>query len=199
MDNFDLRKYLVENKVTTNSRMVITETLFNTGKEYLKAAAQEYYDVNLDDPDAEQQLKDVGAIDEDTTTLPVDAVVYMMEFDDQVGRINVDELYDYMDENGIKMQDVAEYQFNKDSYNFGAYGGAGEYESTIEISRFVDQKGNPVKIEGYDFGVGTDRGALGNNECLLINTPHARIIKSIADIFDVDAGWYAGYKGRTQN
>jgi hypothetical protein len=198
MDNFDLRKYLVENKVTTNSRMVITETLFNTGKEYLKAATQEYYHVNLDDPDAEQQLKDVGAIDEDITTLPVDAVIYMMEFDDQVGRINIDKLYDYMDENGMKMQNVAEYQFNKDSYNFGAYRGAGEYESTIELFRVVDEKGNPVKIEGYDFVVGTDRGPLGD-EYALINTPHARIIKSISNIFDVDAGWYAGYKGRTQN
>jgi hypothetical protein len=198
MDNFDLRKYLVENKVTTNSRMVITETLFNTGKEYLKAAAQEYWDVNLDDPDAEEQLEDAGANEGGTTTLPVDAVLYMMNFDDQVGRINNQELEQYIEKNGLEMQSVAEYQFNEKSYNFLTHLGAGEYESTIEIFRLVDEKGNPVKIEGYDFVVGTDRGPLGD-EYALINTPHAKIIKSIANIFDVDAGWYAGYKGRTQN
>jgi hypothetical protein len=32
-----------------------------------------------------------------------------------------------------------------------------------------------------------------------MNTPHVKILKSISDIYNVDAGWYAGYKGRTKN
>ena len=53
MDNFDLKKYLVENKLTTNSRMLIVETLFSTGREYLKATAKDYYNVDLDSPNVE--------------------------------------------------------------------------------------------------------------------------------------------------
>ncbi len=198
MDNFDLRKYLIENKVTTNSRMPIVEALFSTGREYLKAAAKQYWGVDLDSPNAEQELEASGAVGGGISTLPVDAVMWMIDNDPQVSGISEKELADYLEENALELETVAEYQFNEESYNFVALGGAGEYESTIVISRAVNEKGKPVKIENFDFIVGTDRGSMGG-EYALMNTPHVKILKSISDIYNVDAGWYAGYKGRTKN
>jgi len=198
MDNFDLKKYLVENKVTTNSRMLVAETLLSSGREYLKAAAKQYWDVDLDDPNAEQELEASGAVAGEISTLPVDAVMWMMDNDPQVQSISEGELEDYLEENALKLKTVVEYQFNKESYDFAHFGGAAEYESTIKISRAVNTKGEPVKIENFDFIVGTDRGSMGG-EYALMNTAHTRILKSISDIYDVDAGWYAGYKGRVKN
>jgi hypothetical protein len=198
MDNFDLRKYLIENKATTNSRVLIAETLLSSGREYLKAAAKQYWDVDLDDPNAEQELEASGAVTDGISTLPVDAVMWMIDNDPQVESISEEELRDYLEEYALKLEPVAEYQFNQESYDFASLGGAGEYESTIVVSRAVNTEGRPVKIEKFDFVVGTDRGSMGG-EYALMNTAHTRILKSISDIYDVDAGWYAGYKGRTKN
>jgi hypothetical protein len=174
--------------------MLVAETLLSSGREYLKAAAKQYWDVDLDDPNAEQKLEAAGGIG----TLPVDAVMWMMDNDPEVESISDGELEDYLEENALKLETVAEYQFTEESYDFSALRGAGEYESTIEISRAVNTKGEPVKIENFNFIVGTDRGSMGG-EYALMNTAHTRLLKSISDIYDVDAGWYAGYKGRTKN
>ena len=198
MDNFDLKKYLIENKLTINSRMTIVETLFSTGREYLNAAAKQYWGIDLDNPNVEQELKASGIGDGGMSTLPVDVVMWMQDNDPGVGSIDEEELADYLEENALDLETVAEYQFNEESYNFVALKGAGEYESTIVISKAVNEKGESVKIENFDFIVGTDRGSTGGTYALM-NTPHVTILKSISDIYNVDAGWYAGYKGRTKN
>jgi hypothetical protein len=198
MDNFDLKKYLVENKLTTNSRMLIVETLFSTGREYLKATAKDYYNVDLDSPNAEQEAEKAGITSDGITALPADVVMWMQDNDPGVGSIDETELFDYLEENALKLEDVAEYQFNEESYDFVALGGGGEYESTILILRVFDEEGKPVKIKNFDFVVSSDRGPIGGDFALM-NTPHVNILKSISDIYNVDAGWYGGYKGRTKN
>lgn len=189
MDNFDLRKYLVENKATTNSKM-LNETLFKTGREYLKATAKDY-GIDLDSPDAGEKIKESGMS-------PADVMYWMAEHDPEVGSIDETELGEYLDENNLDYQVVAEYQYEEESYDFATNRGAGEYDSALEVGRAVTKDGKPVKIEGYDFTVQTDRGTL-TGEVVLMNTPHVKILKSISDIFDVDTGWYAGYKDRTKN
>ena len=47
MNNFDLKKYLVENKVTTNSQM-INEVDNNALREIAKAVAKYYNDTDID-------------------------------------------------------------------------------------------------------------------------------------------------------
>lgn len=192
MDNFDLRKYLVEHRVTTNSK-ILTEAKPRAGVEYLKAAAKAYWKVDLDNPDDLEQLQKIGV-----NSLPVDAVMWMMDNETHVGSIGEAKLWENLEESKLELRTVAEYQFNEESYNFTASGGAGEYDSTLTVMVALNAEGKTVKVENYDFIIGTDRGSIGGDYALM-NKDYVNVLKSISDIFEQDAGWYAGYKDRTKN
>ena len=165
-DTFNLKKFLIENKLTTNSRLVE-----GTGTDYLKKAHQAFYDS-----------------DPDETVNPADVMYYIGM--NETGEVDEVKLKDELEEKGYKLVDVAEFQFEKDSYNFLTHLGALEHDSSIVIQQIKDNKGNTVPYKGYDYLGTTDRGSLTGN-LVLLGKQQVDLLKSIADIFDVNTGDYA--------
>ena len=165
-NNFNLKKFLVENRLTANSRL-----LEGTGTDYLKKAHQAFYDS-----------------DPDETVNPADVMYYIGS--EETDEVDETQLLDKLEEKGYKLVDVAEFQYEKDSYNFLTHMGASEYESSIVIQQIKDSRGTLIPYKGYDYLGTTDRGSL-TGTLVLLDKQHVDILKSIADIFDVNTGDYA--------
>ena len=147
------------------------------GMDYLNKTAQEYF--GEDDFDA--AVKDGNAPNAN------DVAFYISK--NETDEIEEDNLSDFLKKNNYKEQQVAEYQFDEDKYDFSKAGGAGEYDSSTIIFKIVDKSGKHIPITGdnsgksYPYFATTDRGLLGDTYPLL-EAEHVKILKSIADIFE---------------
>ena len=164
------------------------------GKDYLDKVARDYYlEKDFDSAEYKPNPNDVAAYIGETET-------------DEIGEI---ELSNWLEEGNYDEVKVAEYQFGENKYNFGAMGGAGEYDSSTIIYKVIDKMKNQVPIPGrkgkkYPFLSASDRGPLGDVYPLL-EEKHVKILKSIADIFepnepdyDVD-DYFKTQKGKGMN
>jgi len=172
-NNFDLRKFLTENKLTENSKM-LNEGI---GKDYLDKVARDYF-----------QVKDFDdAIKNGIPPNSNDVAVWIG--DTETDEIDESELSKFKKEGNYEIKQVAEYQFQEEKYNFAASAGAGEYDSSTIIFKVVDKDGRHVPIKGkkgdktYPYFATTDRGPLADTYPLL-EEKHVNILKSVADIFE---------------
>ena len=144
------------------------------GKDYLDKVARDYYnEKDFESAETKPNANDEAVYIGDTVT-------------DEIGE---SVLHDFIKKNNYKEQQVAEYQFDEDKYDFSKAGGAGEYDSSTIIFKIVDKSGKHIPITGdnsgksYPYFATTDRGLLGDTYPLL-EAEHVKILKSIADIFE---------------
>lgn len=173
-------------KVTRES--VIKLVLEGIGKDYLDKTAIAFY----------------GAKDSDSAEVKPNANdVAMYISDTETDEIHEQALMDFIENGNYKIEEVAEYQFLPDKYDFLTGGGAGDFDSSIIILRIVDETGNHIPIPGskgkksYPFFASSDRGPLSNHYPLL-EKKHIKILKSISDIFDPQQVYekYINYKAK---
>jgi len=156
------------------------------GMDYLNKTAKEYFG----EEDFDAAVKDGNAPNAN------DVAFYISK--NETDEIEEDNLSDFLKKNNYKEQQVAEYQFDEDKYDFSKAGGAGEYDSSIIIFKVVDKKGKLIPIPGdntkkpYPYLATTDRGSLSEFYPLL-KEKHVKILKSIADIFEPNEV-YENYK-----
>jgi hypothetical protein len=139
MDNFNLNKYLVENKVTTNSKM-LGEAL-ETTKKLRAAAVKSIYGMNLDDPNDFKQAK------EDGYGSSIDVLEWMLDSDAP----------------GVKMipEDKLDLGPAKSSGGTGGLPYGHEIETELRIYRMAD------KSQGFEYVATTDVESFGGNAVLL--------------------------------
>lgn len=146
------------------------------GKDYLNKTAKAYF--GEDDFDA--AVKDGNAPNAN------DVAFYIGNNETDI--IEEKNLKEFLKKNNYEEEQVAEYQFDENKYDFSKKAGAGEYDSSIIIFKVVDESGKHILIPGdsgkksYPYLSTTDRGILGDTYPLL-EAEHVKIIKSIADIF----------------
>ena len=146
------------------------------GMDYLNKTARAYF--GEDDFDA--AVKDGNAPNAN------DVAFYIGNNETDI--IEEKNLEEFLKKNNYEEEQVAEYQFDENKYDFSKKAGAGEYDSSIIIFKVVDESGKHILIPGdsgkksYPYLSTTDRGILGDTYPLL-EAKHVKIIKSIADIF----------------
>jgi hypothetical protein len=160
MENFNLKNFLVENKLTINSRLLVE----SRAGEYLKRVHQHLYDS-----------------DPELLPNPVDVMYYIGEVETQ--EVPEEDVYQMVEEKGFQIKNVAIFQFEEERYDFDKAQGAGEFDGAIVIQGIFDKAGNLVPYKGYTYLGTTDTGSL-TGDLVLLNKEHVEVLKSMSDIFD---------------
>ena len=178
LDYITSRKEASKRKTKRMSKNEITQlVLEGIGMDYLNKTAKEYFG----EEDFDAAVKDGNAPNAN------DVAFYIGNNETDI--IEEKNLEEFLKKNNYKEEQVAEFQFDEEKYDFSKMGGAGEYDSSIIIFKVVDKSGKLIPIPGdnenksYPFLATTDRGSLGDTYPLL-EAKHVKILKSIADIFE---------------
>ena len=151
MDTFDLKKYLVENKVTTNSRMLSEAN--DTPQELRAAAVKSIHGLNLQDPDDFEEARESGY------GSPVDVLEWMLN----------------SGASGVKTIPLNKLDlgFRKPSGGTGELPYGHESETELQIYSMED------KSQGFEYVATTDAESFGN-DAVLLDAKTVNALKAVA-------------------